>query len=601
MVEGRLDPDELFNSLNQPCTYYQLDDMDNLDNADCNSLGVIHINIRSLHKNLDEFMLKLDIIKCKFDVIILSETWFETHDESFQLQGFNAFHSIRHDRKGGGVTALVRNHLAAYSISDLTCSDSVFESIGICITMSKNIYIVGTYRPPSCSLAEFNYNYFHMIKNSESHNETCILIGDFNVDTIEESLDSELSSFVDNLQSEFFIPLINIPTRITSSTASCIDHIYTNCTLPIVSGVFDALVSDHCAIFCIIPIPNSNLNELKMIKFREHSDHNVNRMCESIERNLANFNAYNSFGIDDRVRIFQNIVYKCYDQTCKIKTKYISLKRLSSPWLTDALISCIKKKHRLYKLSFHGIYEMNAYKNYRNTLQKIILNAKRNYYLNKFESSKYDPKSSWKLINNLLKPGKKNNEWKIKNENNTITNKQIISDLFNNYVAKVPVELASKIPTVQQNPLSFINPCVNSFVYFDATSVEIENTINAFKSKSSSLYEVPSMIYKRISRLVSPIIADLINCSVLQGQFPDSLKTARVTPIHKTGSKTLHTNYRPISSLPFLSKIFEKVMHKRIVNFATKFHFFFLINLAFSPKSVLLMLSLSLPTNVIRI
>ena len=100
MVEGRLDPDELFNGLSQPCTYYQLDDMDNLDNADCNSLGVIHINIRSLHKNLDEFMLKLDIIKCKFDVIILSETWFETHDENFQLQGFNAFHSIRHDRKG---------------------------------------------------------------------------------------------------------------------------------------------------------------------------------------------------------------------------------------------------------------------------------------------------------------------------------------------------------------------------------------------------------------------------------------------------------------------------------------------------------------------
>ena len=102
MVDVRLDPDELFNGLNKQCTYYQLDNMDSLNNPDCNSLRVIHNNIRSLYKNLDEFMLKLDIIKCKFDVIILSETWCGNYDENLQFQGFNDFHC-----KGGGVSSLV--------------------------------------------------------------------------------------------------------------------------------------------------------------------------------------------------------------------------------------------------------------------------------------------------------------------------------------------------------------------------------------------------------------------------------------------------------------------------------------------------------------
>ena len=87
------------------------------------------------------------------------------------------------------------------------------------------------------------------------------------------------------------------------------------------------------------------------------------------------------------------------------------------------------------------------------------------------------------------------------------------------FFAKIPVQLASKIPTIQENPYR---------------PIEIENTIVFFKS--SNFYKVPSLIFKWISHLASPITADLITFSDLLGQFPASLKTVSVKPIHKTGS-----------------------------------------------------------------
>ena len=62
-------------------------------------------------------------------------------------------------------------------------------------------------------------------------------------------------------------------------------------------------------------------------------------------------------------------------------------------------------------------------------------------------------------------------------------------------------------------------------------------------------------------------LADVINCSFQQGIFPNSLKMARVVPIHKGGSRTEVSNYRPISLLSSFSKIYEKLMHVRILEF----------------------------------
>ena len=115
-------------------------------------------------------------------------------------------------------------------------------------------------------------------------------------------------------------------------------------------------------------------------------------------------------------------------------------------------------------MSFYSAEQRINYKSYRNTLQNIILRAKRNYYENKFKSAKKDSKSVWKLINNVLKPKLKKNEWKIRTNDTVTENETEIAGIFNEYFSTVATDLAAKIPSVQQDPLHLVSPCLNSFV-----------------------------------------------------------------------------------------------------------------------------------------
>ena len=72
---------------------------------------------------------------------------------------------------------------------------------------------------------------------------------------------------------------------------------------------------------------------------------------------------------------------------------------------------------------------------------------------------------------------------------------------------------------------------------------------------------------KHVNTELSGLLALILNASLDQGLFPDSLKLAKVIPIFKNGKKHEVSNYRPISLLSVFSKLYEKVMHSRILNF----------------------------------
>ena len=103
---------------------------------------------------------------------------------------------------------------------------------------------------------------------------------------------------------------------------------------------------------------------------------------------------------------------------------------------------------------------------------------------------------------------------------------------------------------------------------FPADIPEVISTTKLLKSNASKGYDdiSPYICKKIISTIASPLCS-IINQSFNTGVFPDELKIARVVPIHKAGDKLLVTNYRPISILPFFSKIFEKLMHNRLMKY----------------------------------
>jgi len=79
------------------------------------------------------------------------------------------------------------------------------------------------------------------------------------------------------------------------------------------------------------------------------------------------------------------------------------------------------------------------------------------------------------------------------------------------------------------------------------------------------------MIGPRLLKVAAPAIVESIaficNESIRSNKFPQTWKTAKVTPLHKAGTKDDVNNYRPISILPCLSKLLEKHVHDSFLNY----------------------------------
>ena len=113
-----------------------------------------------------------------------------------------------------------------------------------------------------------------------------------------------------------------------------------------------------------------------------------------------------------------------------------------------------------------------------------------------------------------------------------------------------------------------------SFFLFPVTEEELKKTIAKLKITHTDKNHIPVKIFKSLKESICVPLCKIINISFRLGKFPKMFKLAKITPIHKKNSKNLCENYRPISCLPFLSKVFERVMTIRIVKFFFKFQLF---------------------------
>ena len=112
------------------------------------------------------------------------------------------------------------------------------------------------------------------------------------------------------------------------------------------------------------------------------------------------------------------------------------------------------------------------------------------------------------------------------------------------------------------------NRIPNSIVLAPVTEGEIEIIIESLNQKKAiGPYSIPVFLLKILCRYIAVPLSELVNQSFETGIFPDCLKLGKVNPLHKKDSCDKPSSYRPISILSVFSKIFEKIMHKRLYNF----------------------------------
>ena len=148
-----------------------------------------------------------------------------------------------------------------------------------------------------------------------------------------------------------------------------------------------------------------------------------------------------------------------------------------------------------------------------------------------------------------------------------------IANAFNDFFSSVGRNLDNSIPLSSVDPLRYINVNSSSFFLQPVSPLEINYHIKKLKNSKQDLNTISIEILKdSCNGVLSLVLSDVINVCFEKGVFPNSLKKAIVLPLYKKGDQATLSNYRPISILPTMSKLVEKCLKTRLMNYLTDFN-----------------------------
>ena len=533
--------------------------------------------------------------------LIVTETW-NTPDtaQSCTVDGYAGFHTCREKLVtsggvGGGVSVFVDLTLNGSPVSDLSRCNQTIELCACQVYISKNKYILllGVYRPHSDTINNFVAELNQIMNHRTVENASLVILaGDFNID-ISEPSSSHCLLYLSLLQSHCFLPVITRPTRFNDrsaipsenspfppinqplTSASNLDHIWLGHIKPYVSGIILYEISDHLPTFLHFNFDDeSTCSDKIKITRRPYSENNLNSLRNEITSTDWNQIIQPSLNPSiDYFKIFSDYLDKLYCKHFPIKIMHVSEKRFNNPWMTSHLKKLTVKKSDTYRKYLLGEISKNEKNIVRNQVNIAIRAAKNKYFNDVFEKNKNNSKKQWKIINNLM-----GRESKPKNTiNKLIVGERDyeepfeIAEQFNDFFSSIADNLESALPPPLLDSVFHLDNLENSFYMFPVTESECLSVIGNLKLTSTDLNCMPVKIFKLIAPEIIPILCIMINSSILTGTFPECLKLARITPVHKKGDKTSTNNYRPIASLPFLSKVYERLVANRIISFFEKF------------------------------
>ena len=240
--------------------------------------------------------------------------------------------------------------------------------------------------------------------------------------------------------------------------------------------------------------------------------------------------------------------------------------------MTQDLKKLCQKRSCLYKkyLQHPTQYRENVYKRYRNYVTLKIRQAKSKFYYDKFNNIKNNAKKTWQCINRLL--GKNKNKStcieSVKLNGETVTDKEVIANAFNEFFATIGCKLSSQQTSTSNIKFdSYLKDPVSQSIYLkpiEPSEIIHVDIVSKMKNDTSSGPDSVSVkVVKKVIRLpvICETLSQIFNCSMFTGVVPDQMKIACVTPIYKKGDDNELNNYRPISVLPIFTKILERCIH----------------------------------------
>ena len=214
---------------------------------------------------------------------------------------------------------------------------------------------------------------------------------------------------------------------------------------------------------------------------------------------------------------------------------------------------------------------MQASRNIRNETNKLNSSLKRKYFSKQIDKAEGDIEATWKTVNKLLNKKSKTTEIPhLDVDGEIITDTSKKAEELNKYFANIGKTLNSNFekPVNDKKPESYL-PKVNSIFKFKyVTGENVVKAISRLKNKRTyGLDKISSFILKIAAPVISSSLAKIFNISLKTGVFPVQWKYARLAPIFKGDLKSETENYRPISVLSTLARVFERLIYNQLSNY----------------------------------
>lgn len=577
---------------------------DNIDTYDreflnFNGILILQVNARSINK-MDRFdNLKIQISKLIFkpQIVVVSETWIPSHlTQLYNIDGYDSFFSCRKDARGGGLAVFVSKNLT-FSVTanqEIFSNSNSFHFLQVTISSSSNksLIVSAYYRPPDDHI--FSEFMQHLNSILDSGDSPHVVVGDINIDS--NSSSRKLDNYL-NVISSYGFAITN--TNITRpSSSSIIDHVLFNyqANFSLINDTIFNSDSDHNFILSSINFtPNKNQTD-NHYKLKT----NFTKLQQLLEMRFSPAYMGNFDNPNDFYNYFTNTLTKSISDST---TKHLINNKKSSicPWINENLQSLFnssrnlrKKKNKLLSQGKNIEHIETKIKSLSEKINNYSSILQQNYYKEKFSKSK-STKDIWNNINEVL--GRKhkdkipNNMTKVSDSGVkvVIDNKQTIANEFNNFFTSIGQSLACKIPKTTNDDINKFNTlktCPRSFNLEPTNENEIITLIDSLNNNTSCGHDkISAFILKKVKLIVAPVLTNIFNLCMVNGYYPDQLKIAKVSPIFKSGSNSLFSNYRPISVLSLVNKIFEKILYQRLNHFLTSMKFFCTQQYGFRQKS----------------
>ena len=589
------EPDLIQNS-----PYYCVDNMPHIFKSKTGNFIIMSINLDGILGKIDELRLMIFILRNQgihIDVICIQESHlddtFKPDTACIQIEGFDCIPQGKYCGQKGGLITYVKSSLDNSKFVIDQKSD-IWEGLYVEIKSSDNFRIIvgNIYKPPrnnnnNANIEKFTSELKPTLQILDRENCDLALAGDYNINLLLLNERLKFQTFFDEMTNCSLYPKITYPTRIGNQSCTLIDNIFcklSHNTSSSNSGIIYSSISDHFP--CLVSLNLHSKTESRVPRFIKKTTNSP----EAIQ-NLKNDLISHDFSKDIPAMLSEDITdpndsYDIFIRTVsEMKKKHMPTKLVrfnkrkhkKQMWMTDGILKSLVYrdklliKHRKIKKNTEefDISKENL-KSFNTILKRSIREAKTNFYFTIFEKYKFDIKNTWKNINNLISKSNRKEIRQLVINGEKVDDKQRIADEFNIFFANIGAKLASSIDTNNKKPYNhYLNKTITT--NFDFKLYEIEDTeklIKSLKSKDSFGYDGISMkLIKSISQGILLPLTFILNQSLLTGIFPDSLKIAKVIPLHKKENRELMDNYRPVSLLNAFSKVFERAAYNQLYKY----------------------------------